>query len=68
MKKGFFSLRKKGLSLYNFSEDEYLIDVYVATPKMSTYLVAFAIGDFDYMETAAGTTQVTVKQNIFFVS
>ena len=41
-----------------FREDGYVIDRYAVTPKMSTYLVAFAIGDMEFLETATGTTQV----------
>ena len=55
------------LLLFNFRDEKYVIDVYDATPKMSTYLVAFAIGDFDYLETTAGTTLVNKRTVIKFM-
>lgn len=43
----------------SFRDEDHLIDRYAVSPKMSTYLVAFAIGDMDYLETRSGTTQVS---------
>ena len=37
-----------------------LVDRYADSLKMSTYLVAFAIGDLDYLETAARDIQVSI--------
>ena len=34
------------------------MDMYADSPKMSTYLVAFAIGDIDAMETQARGIEV----------